>query len=79
MYEFLSMGGYAQFVWPAFAVTAIVLVALLVLSRRALRVNESTLEALQNERRGARRRPAPASATVAVTAAVTVADSEDDA
>ena len=67
------MGGYAQFVWPAFAVTAIVLVALLVLSRRALRANESTLEALQNERRGARERPAPAPAPT------TEAESEDDA
>ncbi len=69
------MGGYAQFVWPAFAVTAIVLAALVVLSRRALRANESTLEALQNERRGARQRPAPAPAP----ASATVAESEDDA
>ncbi len=59
MSEFFSMGGYAQFVWPAFALTAIVLVALLVLSRRALRANESTLEVLQNERRGGRGRAAP--------------------
>ena len=71
------MGGYAQFVWPAFAVTAIVLVALVVLSRRALRANESTLEALQNERRGARERPAPA--TAPATVAATVAESEDEA
>ncbi len=71
------MGGYDNLEWPAFAVTAIVLVALLVLSRRALRVNESTLEALQNERRGARERPAPA--TVAAPASATVAESEDDA
>ncbi len=67
------MGGYAQFVWPAFAVTATVLVALVVLSRRALRANESTLEALQNERRGARERPAPAPASAGAP------ESEDDA
>jgi heme exporter protein D len=75
------MGGYARFVWPAFAVTAIVMVALLVLSRRALRVNESTLEALQNERRGARERPAPAiaPANVAAPGPATMAESDDDA
>ncbi len=70
------MGGYAQFVWPAFAVTAIVLAALVVLSRRALRANESTLEALQNERRGARVRAAPASAPA--PGPTIVAESEDE-
>ena len=49
--EFLSMGGYAQFVWPAFGVAAVVMIALLVQSRRALRDSESTLQALQDERR----------------------------
>ena len=49
--DFLSMGGYAQYVWPAFAVAAVVLVALLVVSRRALRANEAALEALQSDRR----------------------------
>ncbi len=49
--DFLSMGGYAQFVWPAFGVAAVVMIALLAHSRRALRVNESTLESLQDERR----------------------------
>jgi heme exporter protein D len=57
--DFLSMGGYAQFVWPAFGVTAVVMIALLVQSRRALRDNESTLESLQDERREGRERAAP--------------------
>ena len=57
--EFLSMGGYAVFVWPAFAVTAVVMVALFIESRRTLRADERTLEALQGERRQDRRRGAP--------------------
>ncbi len=49
--EFFAMGGYAGFVWPAFAVTTVVMVALVVLSRRALRANEAMLESLQAQRR----------------------------
>ena len=41
MSEFLSMGGYAQYVWPAFAVTLVVLIWMAVVSfseyRRAQR------------------------------------------
>ena len=51
---FLDMGGYAAFVWPSFAITAVVLVAMLVVSLRGLRSNEAALAALQAER-GARR------------------------
>ncbi len=54
---FLDMGGYAAFVWPSFAITAVVLVGLLVASLRWLRSNEAALDALQAERdpeRGAR-------------------------
>ena len=60
--DLLAMGGYAQFVWPAFTVTAIVLVALLVLSRRALRANEATLEALRSERHRSRKPASPQTA-----------------
>ena len=44
--QFLAMGGYAAFVWPAFAVTAAVLVGLLVVSLRTLRRREAALAAL---------------------------------
>ncbi len=47
---FLDMGGYAAFVWPSFAITAVVLVGLLVGSLRWLRSNEAALDALQAER-----------------------------
>lgn len=35
--QFLEMGGYAVFVWPAYAVAAVVLIGLLVQSLRELR------------------------------------------
>ena len=43
---FLTMGGYAGFVWPAYALAAIVLVGLLALSLRQLRKAEAELVAL---------------------------------
>ena len=44
---FLAMGGYAAFVWPAFAVTFIVLIVMLGTSLRALRRRETALANLQ--------------------------------
>ena len=46
VYQFLDMGGYAGFVWPAYGIAAIVLVGLLVISRRELKGAEKTLDAL---------------------------------
>jgi heme exporter protein D len=43
MAEFFAMGGYGAFVWPAFGLSAIVLVALLVTSVRSLRASEQAL------------------------------------
>ena len=57
MESFLEMGGYGGFVWPAYGVTAIVLVGLLVASLRALRKRQAALDALEREsgvRRGGR-------------------------
>ena len=45
--DFVAMGGYAEFVWPAFGLTALVLVGLLVGSFRTLKANESALTALE--------------------------------
>lgn len=49
--EFFHMGGYAAFVWPAYAVAAAVMVWLTLASQRRLRANEATLAALRAERR----------------------------
>ncbi len=54
---YLSMGGYAAFVWPAFAVCAVVMAALAIVSRRALARERRLLETLDAARR-ARREPA---------------------
>ena len=47
---FLAMGGYAGFVWPAYALAAIVLVGLLAVSLHQLRKAESELAALGPQR-----------------------------
>ena len=60
--DFLAMGGYAPFVWPAFGAAAIVMAALALLSRRALRANEATLEALRAERHASREEASPSMA-----------------
>jgi heme exporter protein D len=49
MTDFFAMGGYAAFVWPAFGITAIVLVGLLIVSLRGVRVREARLDALKRE------------------------------
>ena len=51
MTEFFAMGGHAAFVWPAFAITAIVLIGLLTISLRGVRVREARLDALKSEER----------------------------
>jgi len=45
--SFLEMGGYGGFVWPAFALTAAVLLALLVDSLRRLKSGQRTLARLE--------------------------------
>lgn len=54
--QFLAMGGYAAFVWPAYGVAAVVLVALLIASIRGLREREATLTALEAIRPPRRRK-----------------------
>jgi heme exporter protein D len=54
--RFLEMGGYAQYVWPAYAVTAVVLVGMLVESLAGYRRNRRQLDALERARPRARRR-----------------------
>jgi len=52
---FLAMGGYAVYVWPAFAVTTLVLGWLVVDSLRRLRRAEAGLAALASQGRRSRR------------------------
>jgi len=45
--EFLAMGGYAAYVWPAFGIAAALLVGRFVVSRRRLKSREAELAALE--------------------------------
>ncbi len=53
--DFLSMGGYAEFVWPAFAVTIAVMAALVIVSQRTLQADRRTLESLESVRESHRK------------------------
>lgn len=60
--EYFAMGGYAAFVWPAYAITAAVLAVVFGASLRSLRRTEAELARLQS----AVRNDAPESAPGAV-------------
>ncbi len=45
--SFFEMGGYAAYVWPAFGAAAAIMIALLLLSIRAMRAREAALRALE--------------------------------
>jgi len=47
MAEFFSMGGYGAYIWPSYAMTAIILAALLVASIRELKSTEAMFERLK--------------------------------
>ena len=51
MSEFLEMGGYAAFVWPAYGITVLVLVLLLVDSLGRLRRRQAELARLEESQR----------------------------
>jgi len=45
--DFLSMGGYAAYVWPALGLTAVVLIGLWIATVRTLRLRERQLRRLE--------------------------------
>ena len=51
--EFLNMGGYARFVWPAFVITAFVLAANVYAARRHERAVLADLRRRRDADRGA--------------------------
>ena len=51
---FFAMGGYAAYVWPSLALTAVVMLGLLIATLRQLRSRERRLVALESQ--GAQRR-----------------------
>jgi heme exporter protein D len=50
--QFLAMGGYAAYVWPAYIIAAVVLAGLLASSFQSARKREAELAALRRARRG---------------------------
>ena len=66
MTDFVAMGGYAAYVWPAYGFAVIVLIVLLVPSWRSTRRRDAELEQVRRFARPARvsrarLRPAPGS------------------
>jgi heme exporter protein D len=50
--NWLQMGGYAGYVWPAYGVAAVVLGGMTILSLSRYRASRRLLERLQRDRRG---------------------------
>ena len=51
MFSFLEMGGYGAFVWPAYGIAAIVMIALLWASLRSGKRQRELMDVLTSERR----------------------------
>ena len=51
LHDFLAMGGYAAYVWPAYAVAALLLGGLAIASWRKLRAAERALAMLEQRSR----------------------------
>jgi len=54
MAEFLEMGGYGAFVWPAYGAVALVLLGLWITSRRFVATTEAELDNLNPRQTGDR-------------------------
>jgi len=52
MAEFLEMGGYGAFIWPAYGAVALVLLGLWVVSRRFVTTTEAELADLNSRNAG---------------------------
>ena len=59
LHEFLAMGGFAVFVWPAYALVAVVMIGLLGVSLQGLRGRQSELSVIESARATKTGRPAP--------------------
>lgn len=57
---FLTMGGYAGYIWPAYGLAVVVMAGVLVASVRLAHKNEKDLSALQSLRSARRRARASA-------------------
>ena len=60
--DYLTMGGYAAFVWPAYGIAALILIAFAIDSRQRVKRAEAALRKLESDA-GNHRRQAPSSAS----------------
>ena len=51
MAEFFQMGGYAAYVWPAYIVTFVILIGMVVLTWRSYRKTQDLLSQLDDARK----------------------------
>lgn len=58
MASYFNMGGYADFIWPAYAIVAIVMIWLVVATRIDLLQQRKLLAALEGNENGRKRAPA---------------------
>ncbi|OUR76868.1 heme exporter protein CcmD [Alphaproteobacteria bacterium 46_93_T64] len=63
MNEFFEMGGYGNFIWSSYGLSAGVLIFLVIISVRQLRQVERDLAPLEETRRSFRKRPVKEGAT----------------
>ena len=49
--EFLEMGGYGAFIWPAYGAAAILMMGVLILSWKSMRQREALVESLRAGRK----------------------------
>ncbi len=47
--EYFAMGGYAAYVWPAYGVAALVMIALAMVAARSYRARQALLTALREQ------------------------------
>ena len=47
--QYLNMGGHGGFIWPAYGIVTVVMVGLVMISRRSLKAARDTLEKLGGE------------------------------
>jgi heme exporter protein D len=57
VFSFLEMGGYGAFVWPAYGIAAVVMIALLWTSLRGAKRQRELMDVLSAERRSRRAAP----------------------
>lgn len=51
LFEYLSMGGYAAWVWPAYGLASVALVGILVITLHTLKSRQQEFDALKSRRK----------------------------